>query len=116
MTPSDWFNVTGTRSRERAGGTPAVQSKSAIADFDCVIEWPKPAYTRFRLALLPKSCPADTDEWKNSVARSWKYRGSLHERRRRAAGVHLHRQWGAHRVDRPRTRPADPFLAPPHRP
>src|SRR6266850_8576898 len=35
--------------RERAGGTPAVQSKSAVADFDRFIEWPKPAYTRFRL-------------------------------------------------------------------
>src|SRR5712671_4279493 len=25
------------------------QSKSAVADFDCFIKWPKPAYTRFRL-------------------------------------------------------------------
>src|SRR5215472_19145990 len=25
------------------------QSKSAVADFDRFIEWPKPAYTRFRL-------------------------------------------------------------------
>src|SRR5258705_7462470 len=25
------------------------QSKSAVADFDHFIEWPKPAYTRFRL-------------------------------------------------------------------
>src|SRR5262249_26345075 len=31
------------------GATPSPQSKSAVADFDCFIEWPKPAYTRFRL-------------------------------------------------------------------
>src|SRR5215472_3277115 len=29
--------------------SPSPQSKSAVADFDCFIEWPKPAYTRFRL-------------------------------------------------------------------
>src|SRR6266849_1096342 len=28
---------------------PSPQSKSAVADFDRFIEWPKPAYTRFRL-------------------------------------------------------------------
>jgi hypothetical protein len=28
---------------------PSPQSKSAVADFDCFIKWPKPAYTRFRL-------------------------------------------------------------------
>ena len=28
---------------------PSPQSKSAVADFDHFIEWPKPAYTRFRL-------------------------------------------------------------------
>jgi len=29
--------------------SPSPQSKSAAADFDPLIEWPKPAYTRFRL-------------------------------------------------------------------
>src|SRR5215470_11735986 len=29
--------------------SPSPQSKSAVADFDRFIEWPKPAYTRFRL-------------------------------------------------------------------
>ena len=36
----------------RCGGataSPSPQSKSAVADFDRFIEWPKPAYTRFRL-------------------------------------------------------------------
>src|SRR5215468_1823426 len=33
----------------RAIATPSPQSKSAVADFDRFIEWPKPAYTRFRL-------------------------------------------------------------------
>src|SRR5260370_41702668 len=32
-----------------AGETPAVQSKSAVADFDRFIERPKLPYTRFRL-------------------------------------------------------------------
>ncbi len=36
-------------SRGRAPATPSPQSKSAVADFDRFIEWPKPAYTRFRL-------------------------------------------------------------------
>ena len=31
----------------RAASSP--QSQSAVADFDYFIEWPKPAYTRFRL-------------------------------------------------------------------
>src|SRR5262252_5200198 len=35
--------------RGRAAVTPSPQSKSAFADFDHFIEWPKPAYTRFRL-------------------------------------------------------------------
>src|SRR5215831_1757272 len=29
--------------------SPSPQSKSAVADFDRFVEWPKPAYTRFRL-------------------------------------------------------------------
>src|SRR5216684_3781734 len=33
----------------RAAATPSPLSKSAVADFDRFIEWPKPAYTRFRL-------------------------------------------------------------------
>src|SRR5262249_11621573 len=36
----------------RCGGataSPSPRSKSAVADFDRFIEWPKPAYTRFRL-------------------------------------------------------------------
>src|SRR3984893_7979748 len=33
----------------RAAATPSPPSKSAVADFDRFIEWPKPAYTRFRL-------------------------------------------------------------------
>src|SRR6266436_2103411 len=32
-----------------AVASPSPQSKSAVADFDRLIEWPKPAYTRFRL-------------------------------------------------------------------
>src|SRR5215471_6762742 len=32
----------------RAAATPSPQSKSAVADFDRFIEWPKPGYTRFR--------------------------------------------------------------------
>src|SRR5215831_81774 len=32
-----------------AVASPSPQSKSAVADFDRFIEWPKPAYTRFRL-------------------------------------------------------------------
>src|SRR5262249_52277533 len=36
-------------SRGRAAAGPSPQSKSAVADFDRFIEWPKPAYTRFRL-------------------------------------------------------------------
>src|SRR5215467_7831422 len=33
----------------RATASPSPRSKSAVADFDHFIEWPKPAYTRFRL-------------------------------------------------------------------
>jgi len=36
-------------SRGRAATAPSPQSKSAVADFDHFIEWPKPAYKRFRL-------------------------------------------------------------------
>ena len=39
----------GKLSRGRATATASPQSKSAVADFDRFIEWPKPAYTRFRL-------------------------------------------------------------------
>src|SRR5215831_5933920 len=35
--------------RGGAAASPSPQSKSAVADFDRFIEWPKPAYTRFRL-------------------------------------------------------------------
>src|SRR5262249_8163247 len=46
--------VTGMAGRQpiscgRATVTSSPRSKSAVADFDRFIEWPKPAYTRFRL-------------------------------------------------------------------
>src|ERR1700730_2209525 len=42
--------VIGVRlSFSQAAATPSPPSKSAVADFDRFIEWPKPAYTRFRL-------------------------------------------------------------------
>ena len=34
---------------DAAVASPSPQSKSAVADFDRFIEWPKPAYTRFRM-------------------------------------------------------------------
>src|SRR5215471_11089827 len=40
---------TGARLTTAAAWTPSPQSKSAVADFDRFVEWPKPAYTRFRL-------------------------------------------------------------------
>jgi hypothetical protein len=42
------------RQRRNLDAQPAVQSKSAVADFDRFIEWSKPAYTRFRLTLVAK--------------------------------------------------------------
>jgi D-glycero-D-manno-heptose 1,7-bisphosphate phosphatase len=33
----------------KPAASPSIQSKSAVADFDHFVEWPKPAYTRFRL-------------------------------------------------------------------
>jgi hypothetical protein len=35
--------------RAASVAAPSPQSKSAVADFDHLNEWPKPAYTRFRL-------------------------------------------------------------------
>src|SRR5580704_8266884 len=37
------------RSMWHSVAAPSPQSKSAVADFDHLNEWPKPAYTRFRL-------------------------------------------------------------------
>src|SRR6266850_8411295 len=80
--------------RERAGGTPAVQSKSAVVDFDRFIEWPKPAYTRFRLTpgcqIRVLSIPMSQRRmaWRCQENTSGE---SLHERRRGRVGVDLHR-------------------------
>src|SRR5262245_6129200 len=41
--------VIGARLTNSSRWTPSPQSKSAVADLDRFVEWPKPAYTRFRL-------------------------------------------------------------------
>src|SRR5712671_2107437 len=48
--PLSAWNATASRviGAKRAS-SPSPQSKSAVADFDPFVEWPKPAYTRIRL-------------------------------------------------------------------